>query len=65
MSYGVIEGMKKVYWALAENEIGHSWEVEFDAVIPAIEESPQFASKRGRVTDWVTWCLTVIASRPR
>lgn len=51
LSYHVVEGMKKIVLLLEENEYGHSWEVEFDAVMPPIEESPQFARSRGRLTE--------------
>jgi len=51
LSYHVVEGMKKVTWILEENDIGHSWEVEFEATMPAIEEKPQFARSRGRLVE--------------
>lgn len=51
LSYHVVEGMRKVTWILEENQYGHSWEVEFDAVVPPIEEKPQFARNRGRLTE--------------
>lgn len=51
LSYHIVEGMKKVTWVLDENDIGHSWEVEFDATMPPIEERPQFARTRGRLVE--------------
>jgi hypothetical protein len=51
LSYQIVEGMKRVTWALEENEHGHSWEVEFEATMPPQEEAPQFARNRGRVIE--------------
>lgn len=51
LSYHVVEGMKTVTLILGENPYGHSWEVEFQAVMPPIEESPQYARSRGRLTE--------------
>ena len=51
LSYEVIEGMKTIHWALAENERGISWEVEFQAAMAPHEELPQFARSRGRLTE--------------
>jgi hypothetical protein len=51
LSYQVVEGMKTVQWALAENAQGISWDIEFEARMPPHEESPQFARSRGRLTE--------------
>lgn len=51
MSYEVIDGLRAVRWSLAENEYGISWDVRFDASMPAREEVPQFARSRGRLRE--------------
>jgi len=51
LSYHIVEGMKTVTWILEENNYGHSWEVEFEACMPPIEEVPQYARSRGRLIE--------------
>jgi hypothetical protein len=51
LSYEVMEGLKKVRWALGENDYGISYEVEFEGRMPAHEEVPQFARSRGRLVE--------------
>jgi len=47
-SYEVIEPLKKVRCALGENEHGLSYDLEFEATMPAVEEPPQYARVKGR-----------------
>ena len=51
LSYRVIEGMKTIHWALAENAQGLSWEIEWQARMAPHEEEQQFARSRGRLTE--------------
>lgn len=51
LSYRVIEGMKTIHWALAENAQGISWEIEWQARMAPHEEEQQFARSRGRLTE--------------
>ena len=51
LSYEVIEGLKRVRWALGDNEYGISWEVEFEGKMPPHEEIPQFSRSRGRLVE--------------
>lgn len=51
MSYQVIEPLKKIRWALDENDYGISWDIEFDGRMPAHEEAPQFSRNRGRLVE--------------
>lgn len=51
LSYEVIEPLKRVRWALGENDYGISWEVEFEGRMPPHEEMPQFARRRGRLVE--------------
>jgi hypothetical protein len=53
LSYQVIEGMKTIHWALAENAQGISWEIEWQACMAPHEEAPQFARSRGRLTEHI------------
>jgi hypothetical protein len=51
-SWDVIQPMKKVRAALAENEYGVSYDIVFDATMPPFEENPpQFFRNRGRVVE--------------
>ena len=50
-SYEVIEPLKRVRTALADNEHGLSYEIDFEAAFPPHEETPQFTRLRGRVEE--------------
>jgi len=52
-SYEVIEPLRKVRYALADNEHGLSYDLEFDGVMPCHEEDLQFFRFRGRVEEHV------------
>jgi hypothetical protein len=47
-SYKIIEGLKTVKAALDENEYGISYDLDFEATMPAHEEGAQFTRFRGR-----------------
>lgn len=51
LSYQVIEGLKTVRLLLEENEYGISWDIEIEGRMPALEETPQYARSRGRLTE--------------
>jgi hypothetical protein len=51
LSYDIIEGLKRVRWALDENDYGISWEVEFEGAMHPHEEVPQFARSQGRLVE--------------
>jgi len=51
LSYHIVEGLRTVKLILEENEYGVSWEVDIEGRMPPIEESPQFARSRGRLTE--------------
>jgi hypothetical protein len=63
ISYEVIDGLKKVCWAMGENEYGVSWEIEFDGRMPPLEEKPQYARSRGRLLENI--CRYCQSGRPR
>ena len=50
-SYDVLEPLKRIKCALAENEHGLSYDIEFEATMYAHEEEPQLAHFRGRVEE--------------
>ena len=50
-SYEVVEDLRKVRFALGENEHGLSFDVEIDGTMPPHEEEPQFQISRGRVKE--------------
>ncbi len=50
-SYQVIEPLKRLRWLLADNEHGLSYDIEFQATMPAHEEEPQIGRFRGRVEE--------------
>ncbi len=50
-SYEIAEPLKKVRAVLEENEYGVSYDLVFDATMPAHEEDPQFTRLRGRVEE--------------
>jgi len=50
-SYRVIEPLKRIRYALAENDFGLSFDLEFEGVMPCYEEDPQFARSKGRVIE--------------
>ncbi len=50
-SYDVVDGLKKVCWALDENDHGISFEVEFDSEMTPHEEVPQVFYSRGRTIE--------------
>ena len=51
LSYDVIEGLKRVRFALDENDYGITWDVEFEGRMPPYEVVPQFARSRGRLVE--------------
>ncbi len=51
LSYDIVEGLKKVRWALGDNDYGIGWEVEFEGRMPPHEEKPQFTRSRGRIIE--------------
>jgi len=53
-SYQILEPLKKVRFALGDNEHGLSYDVEFDATMSPHEEEPQMARFRGRIEENVT-----------
>lgn len=50
-SYQVLEPLKKVRFALADNEHGLSYDIQFDATMLPHEEEPQIARFRGRIEE--------------
>jgi len=52
-SYSIVEPLRKVRSALAENDYGVSYDILFDATMPPHEEDPQFARFRGRVEEHI------------
>lgn len=50
-SYDVIEPLKKVRFVLDENEHGLSYDLEFEATMPPVEEPIQFARYKGRAVE--------------
>ena len=59
LCYEVVEALRKVRFALGENEHGLSYEVDFEGTMPPHEEQPQFSRFRGRVAEnivrYVQW----------
>src|SRR5512140_950049 len=49
--YDIVEPLRKVRFALDENEYGLSFAVEADAVSPLYEEPPQTQIERGRLKE--------------
>jgi hypothetical protein len=58
-SYQVVEGMRKLEFALGENEHGLSFDVNFEATMEPYEETHQFTRARGRVKEDVARFLQV------
>jgi hypothetical protein len=49
--YEIVDPLKKVRSVLEENEYGLSYDIMFEATVPAHEEAPQFARHLGRVRE--------------
>lgn len=52
-AYEVIEPLKRVRYALSENGLGLSYDLEFEGIMPCHEEDVQFFRVRGRVEEHV------------
>jgi hypothetical protein len=58
-SYDIIEGMRKLRFALGENNLGLSYDMEFEATMEPYEETHQFNRSRGRLREDVQRFLQV------